>query len=126
MTDTPDATVEIPAPLQGCLYCHNEGTIGVTDGRKILGLGSGLPTLTCRNCGSVARFEPGPDADNWRIRYRTFNKSPRFYYVILYLGKAGWLTADEALAISHNGCVQHQRIQQVQRADLNSVAPVPL
>jgi hypothetical protein len=124
--DTPVTEVEIPAPLQGCLYCHTEGTIALSDGRKILGLGSGLPTLTCRNCGSVAQFEPGPGVDIWRIRYKSFNKAARFYYVMLYLGKAGWLTAEEALTVSRNGYVQRQRIQQVQRGDFTWLSPGPL
>ncbi len=122
MTDT----VQIPAPLQGCLYCHTEGSITLTEGRKILGFGSGLPTLTCSSCGSVALFEAGPDPDTWRIRYKNVNKSSRFYYVMLYLGHAGWLSADRALEISRNGYVQRQRIQQVQHGDLEWLRPEPL
>ncbi len=122
MTDT----VQIPAPLQGCLYCHTEGSITLTEGRKILGFGSGLPTLTCSSCGSVALFEEGPDPDTWRIRYKNVNKSSRFYYVMLYLGHAGWLSADRALEISRNGFVQRQRLQQVQHGDLEWLRPAPL
>jgi hypothetical protein len=116
-------TVQIPAPLQGCLYCHTEGSISLAEGRKILGFGSGLPTLTCSSCGSVALFEAGEDPDMWRIRYKSVNRAPRFYYVMLYLGKAGWLTAEEALEVSRNGYVQRQRIQQVQRGDLSWLHP---
>ncbi len=119
-------TVQIPAPLQGCLYCHTEGSITLTEGRKILGFGSGLPTLTCSSCGSVALFEQGSDPDTWRIRYKNVNKSSRFYYVMLYLGHAGWLSADRALEISRNGYVQRQRIQQVQHGDLDWLRPAPL
>ena len=122
MTDT----VQIPAPLQGCLYCHTEGSITLSEGRKILGLGSGLPTLTCSSCGSVAMFEPGEDNDTWRIRYKTVNKSPRFYYVMLYLGRAGWLSAEEALEFSRKGFVQRQRVQQAQRGDFSWLHPTPL
>jgi hypothetical protein len=122
MTDT----VQIPAPLQGCLYCHTEGSITLAEGRKILGFGSGLPTLTCSSCGSVALFEAGTDPDTWRIRYKNVNKSPRFYYVMLYLGRAGWLTAEQALEVSRNGYVQRQRIQQTQRGDLTWLHPAPL
>ncbi len=119
-------TVDVPAPLQGCLYCHAEGTITLSEGRKILGLGSGLPTLTCSNCGSVAFFERSDDGDTWRIRYKSVNKSPRFYYVNLYLGKAGWLTADQALDLSRNGYVQRQRVLQTQRGDFSWLHPAPL
>ncbi|MEP7289920.1 MAG: hypothetical protein ABI947_29595 [Chloroflexota bacterium] len=122
MTDT----VEIPAPLVGCLYCHQEGTMTLAAGRKILGFGSGLPTLVCSSCNSVALFEPGPSADTWRIRYKNVNKASRFYYVMLYLGRAGWLSADEALEASRKGYVQRQRIQQVQRGDLSWLQPGPL
>jgi hypothetical protein len=122
MTDT----VQIPAPLQGCLYCHTEGSITLTEGRRILGFGSGLPTLACSSCGSVALFEAGPDPDTWRIRYKSVNKAPRFYYVMLYLGRAGWLTAEQALDVSRNGYVQRQRIQQTQRGDLMWLHPAPL
>jgi hypothetical protein len=124
MTET--ETIEIPAPLQGCLYCHTEGSITLSEGRKILGFGSGLPTLTCSSCGSVALFEAGPTPDSWRIRYKSVNKAPRFYYVMLYLGKAGWLTAEQALEASRNGYVQRQRIQQAQRGDFSWLHPAPL
>jgi hypothetical protein len=124
MTET--EIVEIPAPLQGCLYCHTEGSITLAEGRKILGFGSGLPTLTCSSCGSVALFEAGPDPNSWRIRYKSVNKAPRFYYVMLYLGKAGWLTAEQALEASRNGYVQRQRIQQAQRGDFSWLHPAPL
>jgi hypothetical protein len=122
MTDT----VQIPAPLQGCLYCHTEGSITLIEGRKILGLGSGLPTLTCSSCGSVALFEPSEDNETWRIRYKSVNKSPRFYYVMLYLGRSGWLTAEEAIEYSRKGFVQRQRVQQAQRGDFSWLHPTPL
>lgn len=116
--------IDVPAPLQGCLYCHAEGTTTLTEGRKILGLGSGLPVLTCSNCGSVAFFEQ--ENGTWRIRYKNVNKSPRFYYVMLYLGKAGWLTADQAVEMSRNGFVQRQRVLQTQRGDFSWLHPAPL
>src|SRR5579859_3849952 len=102
---------DVPAPLEGCLYCHAEGTVTLSAGRKLFGFGSGLPTLTCSNCGSVALFEQGSDSHNWRIRYKSVNRGSRYYYVMLYLGKAGWLSSDKALEISRNGFVQRQRIQ---------------
>jgi hypothetical protein len=121
-----DNATEVPAPLQGCLYCHEEGRITVAEGRKILGFGEGLPTLTCGGCASVAVFQPGPDADTWRIRYKNYNKSARFYYVMLYLGNAGWMSADQALEASRNGYVQRQRVQQVQSGDLEWLHPYSL
>jgi hypothetical protein len=74
----------------------------------------------------VALFEAGPTPDSWRIRYKSVNKAPRFYYVMLYLGKAGWLTAEQALEASRNGYVQRQRIQQAQRGDFSWLHPAPL
>ena len=128
MTDA----VDLPAPLQGCLYCHAEGTITLAEGRKVLGLGSGLPTLTCSSCGSVALFEQSATQDseqgleNWRIRYKSVNKAPRYYYVHLYLGKAGWLVAETALEISRIGYVQRQRVQQAQRGEFDWLRPAAL
>jgi hypothetical protein len=119
-------TIDTPAPLLGCLYCHAEGTTTLNEGRKILGLGSGLPTVTCNNCGSVAFFEQGNDTDSWRIRYKNVNKAPRFYYVMLYLGRAGWLNAEQALEASRNGYVQRQRVLQTQRGDFSWLYPAPL
>lgn len=119
-------TDHLPAPLQGCLYCHTTGSTSLAESRKILGFGSNVPTLTCNSCGSIALFEAGSDPDSWRLRYKKVNKASRFYYVILYLGNAGWLNAEEALEISRNGYVQRQRIQQAQRGDLSWLSPAPL
>jgi len=117
---------DLPAPLLGCLYCHAEGSISRSTGRKFLGFGSGLPTLTCGNCGAVAEFEAGPDIDTWRIRYKNINKASHYYYVMVFLGKAGWLSADQAITISRNGYVQRQRMDQAQHGDLNWLHPQPL
>ena len=122
MTDIPaepaNAPTDIPAPLAGCLYCHAEGTITQTEGRKLFGLvGSNLPTLTCSECHSTALFEA--NGDRWRIKYKNVNRAPRFYYVMIHLGHGGWLHADEALGISVKGFVQRQRVQQAQRGDLS-------
>jgi len=94
----------------------------LSESRKLLGivgLGSSLPTLTCTECHSVALFDAGSDSESWRIKYKSVNRSPRFYYVLIHLGQAGWLAADQALEISLNGYVQRQRIQQVQRGDFS-------
>jgi hypothetical protein len=114
-------------PLAGCLYCHAEGAIRVSEGRRILGFGSGLPHLVCSNCASVALLEEDPTVpQRWRIRYKKVNRAPRYYYVMIYLGNAGWLEAEEALKISRNGFVQRHRLQQAQRGDLSWLRPEPL
>lgn len=122
----PVAPAILPAPLQGCLYCHAEGTVSLVEGRKILGFGSGLPSLTCRRCGSVALFEAEPGSDRWRIRYKKVNRAPQYYYVMVFLGSAGWLEADEALEISRNGYVQRRRVEQATHGDLSWLSPAPL
>src|SRR5690348_11816148 len=81
--DIPVTGTDTAAPLQGCLYCHSEGGVSLSEGRKLFGLGSGLPTVTCSQCGSVAMFEAGVTNDTWRIRYKHYNKAPQFYYVML-------------------------------------------
>lgn len=115
------------SPLQGCLCCHQEGTVTLTEGRKILGFGSDYPILKCGHCGSVAWLDVGPAApDQWRIRYRRVNPSPEYYYPALYFGKAGWLSAEDALKISTNAFVQRRRMQQVADRDLSWLKPLPL
>lgn len=114
-------------PLQGCLCCHQEDGMTLSESRKLLGLGSEYPTLKCSFCGSVALLDIGSGApDDWRIRYRRINPAPEFYYVALHFGAAGWLSAEDALAISTNGYVQRQRMQQVARGDLRWLKPAPL
>lgn len=132
---------ELPAPLQGCLYCHAEGSTALSEGRTLFGrsfsLGSfnlgrlnlgGPPGLTCRACGSVAQFVAGPadDPDAWRIRYRRPGRAPQYYYAMVYLGGAGWLEAEEALAISRRAYVQRLRVAQAARGDLSWLRPAPL
>jgi len=114
-----DTLVEHLPPLQGCLYCHSEGTTTLSDSRKILGFGNGFPLLRCSHCNSVAFFayEEG-HLDNWRIKYRRVNRASRYYYVSVYLGRAGWLSASKALEISTNGFVQRMRVAQAKSGDL--------
>ena len=119
--DTPYA---IP-PLRGCLYCHAENTTTLAPGRKVLGFGSDFPVLKCSHCGAVALLDCDPeDQSHWRIRYRRFNRTPPYYYVALYLGKVGWLSAQEALAASTDGFVQRTRVGQAQSGDLAWLQPV--
>jgi hypothetical protein len=122
-----DETIVSLPPLQGCLYCHSEGTTAITEARKFLGFGSDYPLLKCSHCGSVALFdvntgEPG----DWRIRYRRVSRASRYYYVAIHLGRGGWLSADKALAISTDGYVQRQRVQQAKSGNLSWLQPMPL
>lgn len=115
------------APLEGCLCCHHQGVITLSEGRKILGFGSDFPIIRCEHCGSTASldFDPG-QPDQWRIRYRRVNPSPEYYYVALYLGEAGWLSAEDALAISTNGFVQRERMRQTKAGILTWLHPRPI
>ncbi len=126
MTETATEAGLLPPPLLGCLYCHAEGTTTLAEGRKVLGLGSNTPTITCSTCGAVAFFEAGEGQDQWRIRYRSINKASRYYYVMIHLGQAGWLESEEALEQSRVGFVQRQRVQQTQRGDLSWLRRIAL
>jgi hypothetical protein len=95
----------LPPPLKGCLYCHAEGSTRLGESRQLLGLGASVPVITCSSCGSVAQYEAGERSEDWRVRYRNVNKAPRYYYVMIHLGQAGWLSAEEALEASRRGLV---------------------
>lgn len=125
MSDQPTSN-EIPPPLLGCLFCHAEGTVIQSEGRRLFGIGESLPTLTCNQCGSVAVLEVRDVPGHWRIRYRKYNHDREYYFSALRLGKAGWLSAVEALEISRMAFVQRQRVQQTQRGDLSWLKPVVL
>lgn len=119
--------VALIPPLQGCLYCHQQGTTLLTESRKLFGFGSDYPQLKCTHCESVALLDVVADApQDWRIRYRRVNHAPEYYYVAIHLGEAGWLSGDDALAISTNGFVQRQRREQAGRGDLTWLDPAPL
>ena len=126
MTETSTDATLLPVPLRGCLYCHAEGTVTLGESRKVLGLGSNTPVLTCSQCAAVAQFEEGQMPDEWRIRYRSANHSARYYYVWQHLGQAGWLDADEALNASLIGFIQRHRVQQVLHGELDWLRPAPL
>ncbi len=114
-------------PLQGCLYCHAEGTTELSEPRKLLGFGNNYPLLKCRRCASTALLDYTPaDPSSWRIRYKHINTGPRYYYVALHLGRAGWLSAEDALEVSINGFVQRRRVQQARSGDLEWLRPSPL
>jgi len=116
----PDPT--LPAPLQGCLYCHAEGSTALAEGRKMLGIGGGQ-VLICSQCGAVAQFEQlDTVATHWKIRYRTVSRAARYYYVWLRLGQGHWLDAETALAESQRGFIQRRRVQQTQQGDLSWLA----
>lgn len=111
-------------PLKGCLYCHAEGTTFLTQGRKMLGLGGDFPVLKCDRCHAVAQLDIDPAyPDEWNIRYRRTDRSPRYYYVYHHLGKAGWLSAEEALVASTNGYAQRARVAQTKAGDLSWLRP---
>ena len=95
----------------------------MAEGRKILGLGSGLPTLTCKQCGSVAIFDPGTTGNDWRVRYKRVNRADRYYYCMVFLGEGGWLEAEQALVISRRGYIQRVRMAQVEQGDLSWLKP---
>lgn len=121
-------TLQTLPPLQGCLICHREGTMKFAEGRKVLGLGSGLPSVSCAHCGAMAQLELGENgnAGAWRIRYKKISDAPVYYYVRVYFGQSRWYGAEEALEISTRGFVQRHRLDQVQRGDLSWLQPTPL
>lgn len=116
-------SAHMPAPLEGCLYCHSVGTTTLTEAKPVLGIVSVGAVLTCSSCGATATFESGTGPLDWRIRYRTFNRSSRFYYVMVYLGLSGWLDAEAALDRSRRGFTQRYRLQQAQHGDLSWLSP---
>lgn len=115
--------VQLP-PLQGCLYCHTEGTTALFPNRRLLGIGSDFPILKCSRCGTTAEFDADPALPEvWHIRFRRCNHDPRYFYVAQQFSKAGWLTAQQALTISTDGYIQRQRVQQAQSGDLSWLQP---
>lgn len=114
-----DEQAALPPPLEGCLYCHSESSTALIEPRRFLGFGGLWPLLKCKHCGSVAQIDLAEDSvTDWRIRYRRVNHSPRYYYVRLRFGKAGWLSASQALHLSTEGYVQRRRVQQAEEGDL--------
>ncbi|MBN1201381.1 MAG: hypothetical protein JXJ20_05940 [Anaerolineae bacterium] len=121
-----EAVASLP-PLQGCLYCHAEGATALAEGRKILGFGGNFPILKCSHCGSIAQLDTdAPASGGWRIRYRHVNRASQYYYVAIRLGKAGWLSAQEALAISTDGYAQRVRVHQTKEGDFLWLHPARL
>jgi hypothetical protein len=116
-----------PPPLQGCLYCHAEQSTFVVEGRRLFGMGNNYPVIRCDHCGSTALFDDGGDEpEKWRINYRRVNKGDAYFYVSIRLGKAGWLSARDALRISQDGYVQRKRVQQAHEGDLSWLQPAPI
>jgi hypothetical protein len=118
--DSPDE--ELPAPLQGCLFCHSEKTISSGERKTLFGLGRPQQTLTCSSCGAVALFQ-SQSPDQWRIQYVKVPHVARYYYLRVHLAEVGWLDSDQALEISQRGYVQRHRMQQIQRGDLAWLHP---
>jgi hypothetical protein len=111
----------LPPPLIGCLVCHVEGELTLSESRRFPGVAS-HPIVTCDHCGSVALLDYDENKpDDWRIRYR---KIPTDYpYAAWRLGRAGWLDADAALDLSTEVFVQRQRLQQTLGGDLAWLKP---
>ncbi len=89
-----------------------------------MGFGSDFPQLKCDHCHSVALFDYAEG--DWRVNYRRVNRAPRYYYVSIYLGRAGWLSAQDALRISIIGFAQRMRAAQTKSGDLAWLQPVVL
>jgi hypothetical protein len=118
-----EAIAQLP-PLQGCLYCHSEGTMVLSEGRRFLGFGSDYPILRCSHCESVACLDVDPtDPARWRIRYRRVNHDSVYFYASIHLGKAGWLSAQKALEVSTHSFVQRKRVLQAGTGDLSWLQP---
>lgn len=110
-------------PLQGCLYCHREGTTALATDRRLFGA-SRYPLVRCNHCGSVAELDFNPEQpDDWRIRYRRVNQDPRYYYVAVHYRRRGWLEASEALDISRRGYAQRMRVRQAEGGDFSWLTP---
>jgi hypothetical protein len=122
-----DGSVLLP-PLEGCLYCHAEGSVSLGERRGLLTRKVSPPVIRCDNCGAVALLDIFDDqvADGWRIQYKWVKRIPDFYYVALYLGEGEWLSAREALDISTDGYVQRQRVRQTKAGDLSWLHPLSL
>ena len=115
-----DATA--PAPLLGCLICHAENTLTLTESRPLLPIGGKYPLLVCGNCQSTAQFDAMPD-ETWRIRYRKISKDIIYNFARYQFGRRGWLESDEALELSTDVYVQRQRMNQVMEGDLSWLKP---
>ncbi len=120
---------DLPAPLLGCLFCHTEGAMTLMEPHGFLRMGGRHPLLVCNHCGSIASFDYDSEngaADHWGIRYRRYNHSRDYYYAGLYLGKAGWLSANDALEISTRAYIQRHRVRQSQQGNLQWLRPLSL
>jgi hypothetical protein len=113
-------------PVQGCLYCHAEGTITYAEPRKIFGLGSSTPTITCSKCNSIALLDLTDDSVEWKIRYKKTNDAPQYYYARVNFGRSEWIDDTDALLISRRAYVQKHRMEQIERGDFDWLAPAPL
>ena len=114
-------------PLEGCLYCHREGTTSLAESRSFLDPAGARLLLRCSHCHSVAELDYDPQrTDSWRIRYRRTNHDPRYYYVAIHYGKHGWLDAPDALEISRRGFAQRIRVRQAEVGDFSWIEPAPV
>jgi hypothetical protein len=114
-----------PAPLLGCLICHAENTLTLTESRQFLSPPGGkFPLLVCGNCQSIALFDGNAEnPDEWRIRYRKISKDVVYNYARYQFGRRRWLDSEEALELSTDVYVQRQRMNQVLDGDLSWLKP---
>ena len=113
-------------PLEGCLYCHREGTTSLSESRSFLAPAGARLLLRCSHCRSVAELEFDPHhEDAWRIRYRHVNYDSVYYYVAVHFGQRAWLDAPEALEISRRGYAQRIRVRQAETGDFSWMQPAP-
>lgn len=114
---------ETPAPLQGCLICHAEGTLELQESRPLPVLGPRPPRLICSNCGSQALLEWRTGQVDWRIQYKSISPDPSYHHAQLRFGNVGWLSSDEALDLSTAVYIHRQRLTQVNKGDLSWLKP---
>jgi hypothetical protein len=112
-----------PAPLLGCLICHAENTLTLTESRQLLP-GGKYPLLVCSKCESTARFDANPDnPDDWRIRYNKISSDILYNFARYSFKRRGWLHSEEALSLSTDVYIQRQRLNQVTEGDLSWLKP---
>ena len=119
-----DSETARPSPLNGCLVCHTEDRVELTQARRVFGLGREMLLLTCEKCGSVAQFDWDEEsADEWRIRYWKVTSDPPYSFAAWRLKRAGWLDQDDALEVSTQIFVHRQRLHQTLRGELEWLKP---
>lgn len=118
---------QLPPPLIGCLFCHTEGQMTQSEGRRVMGFGGDFPVITCQHCGAVAWLDwDGQDTEHWRIRYRKVPTDLPYNYAALRFEKAGWVEENDALDISTEIYIHNQRLAQVKAGEIAWLKPTQL